>query len=103
MGLAPYGKPEYTSVLRRLIRLEGNGRFSLDLSYFRHWSEGISMSWGDGEPTMEPVYTPKLEALLGPARRPQDSLEPRHEAIAASLQVVFEEAAVHVLRALHKR
>jgi len=103
MGLAPYGKPEYTSVLRRLIRLEGNGRFSLDLSYFRHWSEGISMSWGDGEPTMEPVYTPKLEALLGPARRPQDSLEPRHEAIAASLQVVFEEAAFHVLRALHKR
>jgi len=103
MGLAPYGTPEYASALRRLVRLEGNGRFTLDLSYFRHWSEGISMSWEDGEPTMEPVYTPKLEALLGPARRPQDPLESRHEAIAASLQVVFEEAAFHVLRALHKR
>jgi carbamoyltransferase len=103
MGLGPYGTPDYTSALRRLIRLEGNGRFTLDLSYFRHWSQGISMSWGDGEPTMEPVYTPKLEALLGPARRPQETLEPRHEAIAASLQMVFEEAAFHVLRALHKQ
>jgi carbamoyltransferase len=103
MGLAPYGTPDYKSALRRLVRLEGNGRFTLDLSYFRHWSEGISMSWEDGEPTMEPVYTPKLEALLGPARRPQDPLEPRYEAIAASVQVMFEEAAFHVLRALHKQ
>jgi carbamoyltransferase len=103
MGLAPYGTPDYTSALCRLIRLKGNGGFTLDLSYFRHWSEGISMTWEDGEPTMEPVYTPKLEALLGPPRRPQDPVEPRHEAIAASLQVVFEEAAFHVLRALHKR
>jgi carbamoyltransferase len=103
MGLAPYGTPDRTSALRRLIRLEGNGGFTLDLSYFRHWSEGISMSWEDGEPTMEAVYTPKLEALLGPARRPQDPVGPQHEAIAASLQVVFEEAAFHVLRALHKR
>jgi carbamoyltransferase len=103
MGLAPYGTPDYTSSLRRLIRLERNGEFTLDLSYFRHWSEGISMSWEDGEPTMESVYTPKLEALLGPARRPQDPLEPRHEAIAASLQVMFEEAACHILRPLHKR
>jgi carbamoyltransferase len=103
MGLAPYGTPDHTSALRRLIRLEGNGGFALNLSYFRHWSEGISMSWEDGEPTMEPVYTPKLEALLGPARRPQDPVQPRHEAIAASLQLVFEEAAFHVLRALHKK
>jgi carbamoyltransferase len=103
MGLAPYGRPDYASALRQLIRLESKGKFTLDLSYFRHWSEGISMTWEDGEPTMEPVYTPKLEALLGPARRPRDPVEPRHEAIAASLQVVFEEAAIHVLRALHKR
>jgi carbamoyltransferase len=103
MGLAPYGRPDQARELRRLVRLDQNGGFTLDLSYFRHWSEGISMIWEDGEPTMEPVYTPKLEALLGPARRSQDPVEPRHEAIAASLQVVFEEVAFHVLRALHKR
>src|SRR3989442_13277527 len=61
------------------------------------------MTGNDGEPPMGPIYTPKLETLLGPARRPQDPLEPRHEAIAASLQAVYEEAAFHVLRALYIR
>jgi carbamoyltransferase len=61
------------------------------------------MTWDDGEPTIGPVFTPKLEALLGPARRPDAPLEARHEAIAASIQVVFEEAAFHVLNALYER
>ena len=55
------------------------------------------MTWEDGEPTIGPVFTPKLEALLGPARRPDEPLDAQHEALAASLQVVFEEAAMHVL------
>jgi carbamoyltransferase len=63
----------------------------------------VSMTWDDGEPVIGKVYTPKLEELLGPARRSDDLIGPRHEAIAASLQVVFEDAAVHVLNALHER
>jgi hypothetical protein len=39
---------------------------------------------------MDPVYTRRLEQLLGPARQLVTPLEPRHEAVAASLQVVFE-------------
>ncbi len=103
MGLAPYGEPGYATVLRRLIRLRPDGGAQLDLSYFRHHADGVQMTWDDGEPTIGPVYTPKLEALLGPARRPDERLEARHEAIAASLQVVFEEVVVHVLHALHRR
>jgi carbamoyltransferase len=103
MGLAPYGEPHYVPQLRQLIRLTTGGGFELDLSYFRHHTGGVSMTWDDGEPTMGPVYTRKLEALLGPARRPDEPLEPRHEAIAASLQTVFEEAAFHILSALYKR
>ena len=41
--------------------------------------------------------------LLGPARKRDEPVTPRHEAIAASLQVVFEEAAFHVLNGLHAR
>jgi carbamoyltransferase len=103
MGLAPYGDLRYSDALRRLVRLEPDGGIRLDLRYFRHHTEGVQMSWDDGEPTMGPVYTPKLEALLGPARRPDKPLEARHEAIAASLQMVFEEAAFHVLNALHAK
>ncbi len=103
MGLAPYGAPDYVGALRRLVHLKPGGGFELDLAFFRHWSDGVTMTWDDGEPTLGPVYTPKLEELLGPARRPGEGLEPRHEAIAASLQVVFEEATFHVLNALYRR
>lgn len=68
MGLAPYGEPDYVDTLRRLIHLKPGGGFELDLSYFRHHSEGVSMTWDDGEPTIGPVYTRKLEELLGPAQ-----------------------------------
>ena len=60
------------------------------------------MTWEDGEPTLGSVYTPKLETLLGPTRRQDDDLQPKHEAIAASLQAVFERAALHVLRHVQK-
>jgi carbamoyltransferase len=103
MGLAPYGKPDQVAELRQLVRLRPAGGFELDLSYFRHWSDGVSMTWDDGEPEIGQVYTEKIEELLGPARRPDEPLTPRHEAIAASLQSVFEEAAVHVLNNLFAR
>jgi carbamoyltransferase len=103
MGLAPYGAPHLFDRLRQLIHLQSGGRFTLDLSYFRHWSGGVNMTWDDGEPVIGPVYTERLAELLGPARRPDEPLTQRHEAIAASLQVVFEEAALHVLNALAAR
>jgi carbamoyltransferase len=103
MGLAPYGKPDYVNRLRHLLHLIPDGGFALNLAYFRHWSEGASMTWDEGEPVLGPVYTPKLETLLGPARKPDEPLAARHEAIAASLQMVFEEAVCHVLNALYQR
>ena len=102
MGLAPYGSPTFATRIRSLVNLKHDGGFELDLSYFRHWSDGVQMTWEDGEPTIGPVYAPKLEALLGPARRRDEALVSRHEAIAASLQVAFEEAAMHVLRHAQK-
>jgi carbamoyltransferase len=103
MGLAPYGEPSFVDQLRQLVRVGDRGEFCLDLSYFTHWSGGMTMTWEDGEPEIGRVFTPKLEALLGPARRPQEPVEARHEALAASLQRVYEEAAFKILRALHTR
>src|SRR6185503_12135283 len=85
-----------------LVRLLDDGRFELDLSYFRHASEGVQMTWEDGEPAIGTVFTPRLETLLGPARRRDQPIDTRHEAIAASLQSVFEQAAMHVLRHVRK-
>jgi carbamoyltransferase len=97
MGLAPYGEPRFVREIESLVRLRSGGTFELDLSYFSHWSEGVQMTWADGEPTIGRVFTPKLEALLGPARRPDAPLQARDEAIAASLQAAFENAEMHVL------
>lgn len=98
MGLAPYGEPRFVREMRSLVQLTDGGRFALDLSYFSHWSDGVQMTWGDGAPSIGRVFTPRLEALLGPARRADEPIDARHEALAASLQAVFEDAAMHVLR-----
>jgi carbamoyltransferase len=103
MGLAPYGAPEFTRELRKLITLEPQGNFALTRKYFRHWDEGVSMEWEGGVPTMGPLYTSELENLLGPARIKGDALTARHENIARSLQAVYEESAFHVLNALWDR
>jgi carbamoyltransferase len=103
MGLAPYGEPSFADKIRQVVHVGEHGELCLDLSYFTHWSGGMAMTWDDGEPEIGRVFTPKLEALLGPARRPEDPLEPRHEALAASLQRVYEEMAFAILRALHTR
>ena len=102
MGLAPYGEPRYVREIESLVRLQPDGGFELDLSYFSHWSDGVEMTWSDGAPTLGRVFTPKLEQLLGPAREKDQELTPKHEAIAASLQAAFETAAMHVLNHVHK-
>ncbi|HUK35416.1 MAG TPA: carbamoyltransferase N-terminal domain-containing protein, partial [Vicinamibacterales bacterium] len=102
MGLAPYGEPRYVREIESLVHLKSDGRFELDLSYFSHWSDGVQMTWSDGAPTLGRVFTPKLEQLLGPARRKDEPLTPKHEAVAASLQAAFERAAMHVLRHVYE-
>ncbi|HET7321135.1 MAG TPA: carbamoyltransferase C-terminal domain-containing protein, partial [Longimicrobiaceae bacterium] len=103
MGLAPYGEPEFTGEIGKMVRLEEDGFFELELTYFRHWSEGVEMEWNAGYPTLGRVYTVELEKLLGPARREGEPLTARHENIARSLQTVFEECYFHVLNGLWER
>ena len=103
MGLAPYGKPDFVNTLSRLVRLKPGGLFELDLKYFRHWSDGVEMEWEDSYPRLGKVYSPELERLLGPARRPQEPMTELHEDIACSLQAVYENCAFHVLNGLWER
>ena len=103
MGFAPYGEPTEMEKVRDIVRLVSEGRFELNLDYFRHHTEGVEMVWDDGEPRIGPVYTERLVELLGPARSPDDPLEQRHRNIAASLQAMYEEAFFHLLDHVHER
>ena len=100
MGLAPYGKPTAVAEIRRLVRLTAGGTSELDLRYFRHWSDGVTMEWDNGYPTLGSVFTSDLESLLGPSRKSDEALTSRHEDLAHSLQAVYEECLAHVLEGL---
>ena len=103
MGLASYGHPEYLDALRQVVSLEDDGQFRLDLDYFVHASEGVTMSWEGGEPVLGSLFSGKLAELLGPVREPGEDLTDRHRAVAASLQALYEEIFFHRVNWLQKR
>ncbi len=103
MGLAAYGEPSFAGKLRQVVPARPDGTFVLDLRFFRHLSEGVDMTWEDGYPELGRIYTPALEELLGPARRPDEELTQRHKDFAASLQTVYEERFFALVRALQRR
>jgi len=102
MGLAPYGTPRYLAEMHRLVHL--NGRlYELGLEYFTHHKEGVDMTWDGQTPSIGQIYSERMVDAFGPARQPGAQLEPVHEDVAASLQVVLEEAYLHLVRGLHER
>jgi carbamoyltransferase len=103
MGLASYGRPIFLPQMREIVHLRDDGRFETDLDYFRHASDGVTMSWEDGEPTLGPLWSRYFVEAFGPAREPAAPLTEREHDIAASLQAMYEEAFFHRLRWLQKR
>ena len=103
MGLAAYGKTSFLKQMREIVRLENNGTFTLDLSFFRHHKEQATFQWNEGIPVISDQFGPALEELLGPRRLPHDQIEERHRDLACSAQVTYEEAFFHLLRFLHDK
>jgi carbamoyltransferase len=89
MGLAPYGEPRYRDIIRdNLIDLKPDGSFRLDMSYFNYCT-GLTMT------------NAKFDRLFGmPPRDEKEPLTQIHMDIAASAQVVLEEAMLALTRGL---
>ncbi len=87
MGLAPYGEPKYADLIyKHLIDLKPDGSLAMDMSYF-NYCEGLRMT------------NDKFAALFGgPARDPETPITQREMDIAASVQVVTEEAVLRMAR-----
>jgi len=92
MGLAPYGQPTYAADIRRhLIDLKNDGSFRLNLDYF-HFGDALTMT------------TRRFHRLFGgPPRRPDAPIEQRHMDLAASVQLVLEDALLLIAVELHRR
>lgn len=103
MGLAPYGQPTRLDEMRRIVLLKPDGSFELDLKYFRHHREQATYQWEAGVPATSELFSPALEALLGPRRGRDEPLDQRHWDIARSAQAMYEEAFFHLLDRLHRQ
>lgn len=111
MGLAPYGRPNYLDQMRKLVHLQRDGTFELEVDAFAHSTSGAPMTWGDGAPTLGTLYSKQLEDLLGPPHEAgpgawQDLTSHRNNLyldVAASLQAMLEEAELGLVRMLQQR
>jgi len=103
MGLAPYGEPGFLGHMRKVVALQRDGTYRLNLKYFRHHIENVKYKWDEGSPVVGNLYSAALEELLGPARRKEEPLLQRHKDIARSVQAMYEEAFFQLLNTLHER
>lgn len=103
MGLAPYGEPKYVDLLKKVLIFKENGLFELDTKYFTHADVGVTMSWENGDPHIESIFSKELEKLLGPARKQGEELTQKHKDIATSVQRITEELIFHILNHLQKK
>jgi carbamoyltransferase len=103
MGLAPYGQPSRIEDMRRIVTLNSDGSFKLNLTFFVHHHQRVDYDWVDGSPQFIDHFSPALEELLGPRRQPSGSLQGRHHDIASSVQAMYEEALFNLLNTLYSR
>jgi len=91
MGLSAYGEPRFASLLReQVLRLLPDGSFHLNTKLFDFHLARVR------------IFLPELERLLGRHRLPGEELTQRHRDVAASAQVVLEDAVLHLARHLHR-
>jgi carbamoyltransferase len=102
MGLAPYGEPVYIDEMRKIVRLQRDGTFTLDLDYFALDTEGVTMTWNEDAPALGTLYSKKLLDLLGESRTPRSEITRKHQDVAASLQAMLEEAEFALVRKLQR-
>ena len=105
MGLSPYGKEdkEIMEKLEDVIILKDNGLFKINEKYFRHPKEGVSMSWEDGDPHIEPLYSDYLIKIFGKPRQKDEELTEYHKNLAWGVQKITEKTIFHILNHLQKR
>ena len=87
MSISSIGEPRYLDTFRKILRPAPDGAYLLNQDYFDTFEGRAFLS-------------ERLPAEVGPGREPGTEVEERHADIAASLQCVLEEIALHMARHL---
>ena len=115
MGMAPFGAPRHVDRVAKLIRVDDDGGFELDMSYFefhrsteRTYSPRFVELFGAPRDPGAPFFTPAsgYPVYFGP--RPADyaaqAERNQHYAdLAASIQAVIEDVVLRMARHAHRR
>lgn len=91
MGLAAYGNPEYTTLIKEyLIDIKEDGTFRLNMEYF-NFTKNLTMT------------NDRFDQVFGaPPRKPTDPLTQREKNIAKSIQLVCEEIIIKLAETIKK-
>jgi carbamoyltransferase len=89
MALAGTGKPTYADKFKDLVRLEPEGRFSINRSLISYDTHGIKKPFKDW-----------FTQAFGPRRQYDEPITDRHRDLAFALQATIEDTILHVARAL---
>ena len=114
MGMAPYGTPRYVDKIWKLVQLNDDGSFSLDMDYFCfHYSADRMFNWkfvqlfGEPRPVNMPFFTKTTGYPRYFGEKPSDyvancRVNEHYADIAASIQRVTEDLLIGMARNLHK-
>ncbi len=91
MGLAPYGQPIFTDLIKsHIIHIQEDGSFKLNMNYFCFATETH-------------MFNELFEEIFGAkARRPETAILQHYKDIAASVQAVLEEVLLKLAKHLYQ-
>jgi len=89
MGLSSYGEPRYREQFRELIDIKDDGSFKLNMDYFK-FHYGLEM------------INKKFDSLFKCLRQAETEIKKEHHDLAATLQVVLEEAILKMAGHIHR-
>jgi carbamoyltransferase len=115
MGMAPYGRPRFVEDVRKLINVERDGAFTLNLEYFafqhsrtRTYSDAFVKLFGEPRPVETLFFTEAsgFPPYFGDKPSNYDALaaaNQRYADLAASIQAVTEETLLTLARGACER
>jgi carbamoyltransferase len=102
MGLSAYGEPEFMDEFRQMLQVNDGMGYKMDLRYFRHHTDGPTMTWEAGEPQLGQLFSDEFVRRFGDPHPPRTPVGRREENLAASLQARLEEVVLHQINALYR-
>jgi len=102
MGLSAYGEPEFLDEFRQMMKVRNGMGYAMDLRYFRHHTDGPTMTWEAGEPNLGQLFSNYFVRRFGAPHPPRTPVGKREENLAATLQTRLEEVVLHQINALHR-